>query len=664
VAPAEDVLIDTAIQHHVAGRISEAEALYKSVLAAVPDQPEALNLLGLVLQDRGELTASVTLIERAIQADPAYPAAYVNLGRAQRSLGQPHAAVASARRAVELDPTAAEAHLLLGRALLDLKRPDTAVVSCRKALSLRPEVPDGRLTLGLALAHSGDLAGSQQVLREALERQPDHAPVLTALGITLSRADQHQDALPLLRRATELQPNEPQACIALARALGRSASVKEAIDACQAALALVPACTELWLQLATHCTVLGDFAAAERHLRKALSLDPGNAEALRELAAIGSRAATRQERHAMAEILADTRRDKPARIAAGFGLGALQERDGECDAAFACFRQVNALAAALRREEGRAFDRFQFQHTVDRLIATFTPGTFMATLGWGHLSERPVFIVGMPRSGTTLVEQIVASHPAVFGAGECKTIPRLLDRLTGGRHTLPPAAWPREQVARETQNHIAELTRLAPGHARVIDKLPDNIQAIGHIALLFPNARIIICRRDPRDICVSCYTQRFTEGIAWTHDLEDLAARTRAIEQLTAHWLRVAPVRTLQIRYESLISDLEAESQRLIDFLGLPWDPACLDYHMTQRPVLTASKWQVRQPIYTSSVGRWRQYRRHLGPLLAGLQGLFEPDEDACQQASAATLPGAAGSVTVVHDLSANQRHRSPTIAP
>jgi hypothetical protein len=166
-----------------------------------------------------------------------------------------------------------------------------------------------------------------------------------------------------------------------------------------------------------------------------------------------------------------------------------------------------------------------------------------------------------------------------------------------------------------------------PNALRIVNKMPDNIQWLGQIAVLFPRAHIIICRRDLRDVCWSCFGQNFfEEDMLWTDTLEECAMRARLIEQLIDLWIKVLPVPVLEIEYESLVGDLEGQSRRLIDFVGLPWDPACLSFHKTQRSVMTASVWQVRQPIYSSSVGRWKHYRRHLGPLLDGLKGLVPSD--------------------------------------
>ncbi len=260
---------------------------------------------------------------------------------------------------------------------------------------------------------------------------------------------------------------------------------------------------------------------------------------------------------------------------------------------------------------------------VDWLIAANGARSFADTVGSGDLSDVPVFIVGMPRSGTTLVEQIASSHKLVFGGGERDDIDTILTVLGRDQTTGLPAEWDPASVHREAAAHVSRLRELAPSASRVIDKMPDNILWLGQIARLFPQARVVLCRRDPRDQSLSCFFQDFREEMTlWTNDLADCGFRARQIDRLVQHWRKVLPLKMLEIEYETLVSNLEAESRRLIGFLGLEWDPACLDFHKTERTVQSASYWQVRQPLYATSVGRWRHYRSHLGPLLNELNGL------------------------------------------
>jgi hypothetical protein len=222
----------------------------------------------------------------------------------------------------------------------------------------------------------------------------------------------------------------------------------------------------------------------------------------------------------------------------------------------------------------------------------------------------------MPRSGTSLVEQIVATHSRVSGAGELKNIGSIGDAVQAHGRGRSMEELDPDLARRLADDYVAHLQDLGRGAARITNKLPDNIFNLGLIAVLFPRARVIFVRRDPRDTCLSCYFRRFDEPVPWAYDLVDCGVRALETERLANHWRRALPLRMLTVDYEALVADLEGESRRLIEFLGLDWEPACLDFYKTERPVLSASVWQARQPLFTHSVGGWRHYERHLGPLL------------------------------------------------
>ena len=265
------------------------------------------------------------------------------------------------------------------------------------------------------------------------------------------------------------------------------------------------------------------------------------------------------------------------------------------------------------------FDADRFAARIEGLIERYPDRSSVEYADFSNMSELPVFVVGMPRSGTTLVEQICATHSRVFGAGELGDIIRLdhiLNRgdIAGSPELHGETAW---KIAKE---HIVKLYGQAKGALRVVDKMPDNILLVGLILRLFPRARIIWCSRDKRDTALSCYFQMFAPGAQhFSYDLADCGHRMRLIERLARHWMTLVPTRMIEMNYEALINDLEGQSRRLIEFLGLGWEPACMDFHRTERSVATVSYWQVRQPLYQSSVGRWRNYEQHLSPLFAAL---------------------------------------------
>jgi tetratricopeptide (TPR) repeat protein len=626
--PATNRDLQAGLAFHQAGRLAEAEMLYRKVLKRDAGQPDALNLLGVIAQAQGHPARAVQLIARALHRNPDFPEALTNLARAQRAAGDAEGAADSARQALALAPDLADAHLQLGRALLDLRDHEAAADACRRAVALAPQSLDAQVNLGAALTRLKDYLGAAQVYQVAHTLKPDRAETLTDFAATLTELERYDDALRCHARAVALAPDDPRAHAGHAATLKQAQEVTRSIEACHRALDIDPEQAAMWLLLGANLASLGKFGEAVGCYRRVLELDPHSTEAQRAMVAVGEQLEDVAELEGLAAVLEDETLAPLRRIAAGYALGALLDRNRDYDAAFARYATANRLARAERLAEGKAFDRAALQLQVDTQIAAFPPAVFGATRDWGDPSERPVFIVGMPRSGTTLAEQIAASHPQVFGAGERRDIGRIARLLAGERDGGSPLGWDRALLRHEATEHVARLGALGDGAARVIDKMPDNVLWLGVIAVLFPNARIVLCRRDLRDVCLSCHFQSFTAGMPWTNDLADCAFRALEIERLIDHWRAVLPLPVLELQYETLIAEPERESRRLVEFLGLPWDPACLAFHKTERPVITASLWQVRQPLYSTGVGRWRNYRRHLGPLLAGLSPVIPIEAD------------------------------------
>ena len=616
----------TALAQHEAGQFDRAEAGYRAVLDDDPDEPDALNLLGVMLQERGEPDQAIALLTRALAIDPDFPEALSNLARARRVSGEPAAAAELARRAIALDPALAEAHLNLGRALIDLDDDAGAVAALREAVALAPESA-GQAELGRALVRVNDPTAAVAALTAALALDPGRVDAMINLGVACTLLMRLDEALAWHEKAAALSPEDPAAHAALAITLRHRHDLAGSNAACRRTLALAPERAEIRLTLAANLAAMGRFAEAEACCQAVLALNPESAGARGELARIGRYCEDAAEIAGLRAVLDDAAAAPGERINAGMAAGRLLDRSGDYDAAFAAYAGANRLIRANWIAFGRPTGNAELRHYADWAIATFTAERFAATADWGDPSDLPVFIVGMPRSGTTLVEQIAASHKQVFGAGELTDIGAIVRALNGEDRHRPPPDWGREAVRRAATAQVTRLAGLGGDAVRVIDKMPDNSRMLGQIAVLFPRARVIVCRRDPRDVCLSCYFQNFGDGMVWSTDQAELAERAREIDGLLAHWCAVLPIPILEVRYEDLVGDLEGQSRRLIAFLGLDWDPACLAFHETERTVLTASLWQVRQPLYGSSVGRWRHYRKHLGPLLEGLEGLVPAEE-------------------------------------
>jgi tetratricopeptide (TPR) repeat protein len=604
--------------HHQAGRLRRAEALYRKVLQEDPDDANALHLLGVIAYQCGEVGMALRFIARALPALPELPDVHLNYGNALREAGRLAEAVASYLRAIALKSDDGMAHNNLAAALNQQNEFVAGLASSERAIALIPEFFGAYVNRADALMGLGRFAEAEWPLRRALDLAADRPQTHRDLGWALAKLGRCEEAVACLEQAIALDPHDPTAHFALGTTLYLRKDLPGSEAALRRAVALAPHYTAAWHELGTVLRSSGRFDEALMCFRRVIDLDPDWPEAYRSLAVTGQQADGAQLRRLEA-VIKNPERSVSDRISAGFALGMLLDNAERCDEAFPCFVAANALHRQQRAEAGERFDIVALRRQVDDLIELATPDFFSAGAPWGNPSQAPVFIVGMPRSGTSLVEQIAASHSRVFGAGELPALGEIWETLSAHNRGRQVENWDAAFARRFADRHVESLQALGNGAARIIDKMPDNIFFLWLIAALFPSARIILCRRDLPDVCLSCYFHHFSEGHLYTYDFADCGARALEIDRLATHWPRVLPLQILAIDYEKLISDLEDESRRLIEFLGLEWEPACLDFHRTERPILTASAWQVRQPLYRRSIGRWRRYERHLAPLFEAL---------------------------------------------
>jgi hypothetical protein len=329
------------------------------------------------------------------------------------------------------------------------------------------------------------------------------------------------------------------------------------------------------------------------------------------------------EVRAMEGMLDDPEVGLEDRAVIGFGLAAVMDRRGLFTAAAAHLETANALQSVTKSGRGVAFDPDSGPVFMRKMIAAFTRESLARRRGWGDPDPRPVFVVGLPRSGTTLTEQILASHPLVYGSGEQHEVSRIFRSLPERvGHPTIDAFEGFEQLTPElcrtiARDYIAQIDALAT--ARVVDKQPDNINYLGLISVLWPGARVIRCHRDLRDVALSCW-QMGLVATSWSNDWDKIARRFRDYQTILGHWEETRPLEWLDVSYEDLVGDLEGQARRMIHFLGLEWDPACLEFHSNRRIVRTPSLIQVRQPIHTHSVGRWRNYEPFLRPMFQAFE--------------------------------------------
>ena len=639
------------------GQLQRTVDCCRMALQLQPNFPEAANNLGLALLALGRTEDAVVLFREALRLQPSFAMAQNNLGNALRLQGDTAQALAHFRQALQLDPTLAEAHSNLGQLLLEHYQRQEALVHCREAVRLRPNFPEAQSNLGNVLRELGRLAEAKACYAEALrlnpglamtynnmgqalqeesklaealtwyqqglQRDPNSARILCNLASALEELERHEEAIARYELALRLDPNYAEAYSGLGWVRHEQGQFQEALALYQRAVQLRPSLA------AAHCCLgavqeeFNDFASGERSLREALRLDPGLAGAHAQLATLLRDKLPEADMAAMRQLVADPNLSGSKRSALHFGLALMLDARGAYDEAAEHLRQANALRLAEWRTQGKDYDPAAHVRFVAGLMATCTPAFFERVRGFGLGTERPIFIVGLPRSGTTLTEQILASHSQVFGAGELRWAHEAFESLPAVMNSDAPAVECLSRLERETARHLAErhleqLRARDEKALRVADKMPDNYLCLGFLATLFPRAKFIHCLRDLRDIAVSCWMTNFRQ-IRWSCDPEHIASRFREYRRLMEHWRQVLPVPVLEVDYEETVADLEGVARRLVAWCGLEWEPACLAFYEGHRPVRTASVTQVRQPIYKHAVARWKHYEQALAPLLAQL---------------------------------------------
>ncbi len=635
--------LQTAVAHHQSGRLREAEAIYRSILAEQPEDPNALYLLGVLALQVGRNDEAYTLLKNAIAVSPKNADAHNMCGETCRTLGRPDEAIGHYHEALRLNPQFAGAINNLGNVYMQLGRYEAAAAEYERAIALAPEFAMSHDNVGLAMKALGRPEEALPHFERALSIAPDYPGAHNNLGNTLRDLGRMDEAIDHYRRAIALDPRFAEAHNNLGTALkacgdfdGASAEYREALAlrpdfamahnnlgllydetarphdamACyERAIAIDPDYADARNNLGNVLFQLGRPDAAATEYRAAIAIRPSFAEAYRHLTNVRAEPETAA---AIREQLERADLSSEDTMHFHYALARIAEHQREFAKAFRHYQAANGI-----RRRAVDYDPDEHARLIDRLIETFSPALRETARDWGSDSEVPVFIVGMPRSGTTLVEQIVASHPRVHGAGELPALANFETELAGYPESIRyrGAALAADWSAR----YLAVLHGRADSAARITDKAPSNFLRIGLIRLLFPKARIVHCRRNPLDTCLSNYLNYFVVGNEFSYDLEELGHYYRNYERLMTHWRETFNAGFLEVDYQDLVRDQETTSRRLIEYLGLEWDPACLDFHQNRRAVKTASSMQVREPIYSRSIDRWRHYEEELSPLISVL---------------------------------------------
>ena len=588
------------------------------------------------------------MLRRALSVRPDYAKGHEELGRSLLQQGQGPAAIASLERAVALDPKLQSAQLALVQALADAGRADEAEQVMQSFL--RADPARERLAKAAELHRAGKLEEAEGLYREILQHDPKHVEALRLLAQVAMQSEHYGQAEQLLKRAVEAAPDYLAAWIDLSRAqlerldleaarasieraaamnpasafvqlhhanvLARLGRHEEAVATYRRAAVLNPTGPAPWVGLGNTLKTIGRQGEAIAAYRQAAALRPEHSEAWWSLSNLKTFRFTDREVEAMQGQLAAESMAEETRAQFSFALAKALEDRGEYARAFELYAEGNRLRRTLER-----YDPVQTELVNERIRAVFDAAFLARHAGAGDPDPAPIFVVGLPRSGSTLIEQILGSHSQVDATHELPEAGRLVRRIGRGRKdglAYPEAVrdfdagdW--AAFGRAYLDDTFKYRRDAP---RFVDKMPNNFPTIGLLALALPNARFVNARRHPIDTCLSCFRQLFARGQPFTYDLAEIGEYYLEYEKMMAHWHAVLPGRVLDVQYEDVVADQPGQARRLLEFCGLPFEDACLRFWETERAIRTASSEQVRQPIYATSVGAWRNYERELAPLI------------------------------------------------
>ncbi|MCP5129834.1 MAG: sulfotransferase [Pseudomonadales bacterium] len=639
------------------GRHAEAIANCRQALSRYPDDVNILGLLGAALGDKGQFSEAEEILLRVIDLTPTFAKPYEDLGTLLVQQGQAERAIALLEKAIRLEPNQESAHFELGKALAQMGRGPEADAAfersfalsptrglmaraaehhaagrleeaeklCRQVLQKDSRHVDALRMLGLIAAAAGDLDEAENLLRQALAAAPDHVPAMFELGRVLKELERPDEAIEIFRELIRQQPDNAKAHYRLAGVLAPAAMTEQSAAAYRRCLELDPAHAGAWLGLGHMLKTLGKQSEGIAAYRRCLELEPEFGEAWFSMANLKTYHFTDAEIAQMQQRLESETVGEASRVNFLFALAKAYEDRKDYASAWRYYEEGNSKQRLLV-----SYDPVLTETVNDELVEYFNADFFSEREGQGNPDPSPIFVLGMPRSGSTLVEQIIASHSRVEGTSELPYIGRLTKSLN--RNRADGMRYPRvltelepRHLNRLGQNYL-DMARMhrVEGTPRFIDKMPNNFPLVGFIHAILPNAKIIDARRHPMDACTGNLRQLYARGQTFSYDQTDIGEYYLQYQRMMDHWDTVLPGKVLHVQYEDVVADLETQVQRILQYLELPWEDACLNFHDTERAVRTASSEQVRQPIYTSGIGFWRNYESHLEELKEVLEPILE----------------------------------------
>jgi tetratricopeptide (TPR) repeat protein len=594
-------------------RYLEAEQVVRQALALRPDFPHLHEDLGSIFAMQQRFAEAEPCFREAIRLEPGLPLAHRKLGEVLAALGRGLEADAAFEEYFEQDADKGRVatsidHMRAGRKA-------AAIEALHGALRESPDNVDAMRCLAhIYIQDKERLSDAEALLRNATSLAPDYAAAWMLLGGLLHELGRHPESVRAFRRVTELEPRNAAGWTGLGNAHSFAGDTEQSREAYVQAVTLDPHAPGAQMGLGHVLKTLGDQAGSLRAYRAAIAAKPDFGEVYWSMANLKVFQFEDAEIDAMEEQLKRNDLTDSAAIHFRFALGKAWEDKGDYDRAWHYYDTGN------QKQRRQVFhDPLMTDQRHDQIIEVFNREFLQRHAGAGDESTAPIFIVGLPRSGSTLIEQVLASHSQVEGTQELPTLTHLVSLIGRYRrdHTQYPYAV-RDLKARNFRAYGRQYLEEAASYRFTdkpyfTDKLPNNFSHVGLIHLILPNAKVINARRHPFDSCLGAYKQLFGKGQHFTYDMSELADYYRKYHETMQHWHRVLPGKVLDVHYEETVTDLEAQVRRILAHCGLPFEEACVQFHQTDRAVKTASSEQVRQPIYSRALGYWRRYEKHLG---------------------------------------------------
>ncbi len=609
-------------------RPQEAKTWYGSVLKLHKKYPRAQEGMGLALLADGQAEEAVVFLQKAAAAVPGRSATRFALGRALAEAGHGAESDSTMQEAIKLNPQKA-AMARAEEAQLE-GRIEDAEKTLREILSKDPDHPKALRMLGNIALELNRHKAARRMLKRAVELQPGFAPGWNDLANLHMKTDHYDEALAAVERALELDPNLAFAYVTRGNVLTRAQRHEESLLAYRQALDINSVSVGALSGMGHVLKTIGRQDEAIEAYRTCIQAHPHFGEAYWSLANLKTFEFDEAEVEVMEKMIAEKDLPDEPKVNFYLSLGKHYENENDYDRAFEHYRLGNDM-----RRGHEIYDPVQTQVVHDRIIEVFDREFLGEREGWGDPDSSPILIVGLPRSGSTLIEQILSSHSMVEGTMELPDLSRVivdLNNMSGRRIEYPEATkgLNGDQAAALGRKYLESTKRYRTDKPYFIDKMPNNFPSIGLLQLILPNATVINARRHPLDSCLGSYKQLFFKGQSFTYDQFELAHYYLEYQRIMDHWQEILPGKVLDVQYEAMVLDQEAQTRRILEHCGLPWEDQCLRFYETERAINTASSEQVRQPIYTKALNFWRNYEHYLGEMIETLEPLLKtlPPED------------------------------------